>query len=355
MDNSLDNQNSHDIIKDLVNIANEKYQEALAAVHSRLLEWAGLVKDRRHKWVEAPKWLVETAELYGILKDFRRLMGLKEQTQGVYGTLFRQANDGTKKIVVNKPGIRNWQCGMCQMIDTQNTTICEVLPVLLTAYVYNFPDNDLVHQFLDRNPLERGLEKRDEYIYGVERYPEPNLDEATGFERLMFEQVIECHDDRDMIQQISKFFSFRNFSPYYVGGKKLDPVDLCIYFLPKEIKSDFIKNCTPKKSMGHNFISEESVRVSFISVPVGFSFYHYHTLLEIFGYFYTAISRCAKQKKSHFIERPNPLFCWILINRALRYNKELDLIKENCNKYSMQELKKIYDNHIREIYTQRLK
>ena len=205
MKDFLANSKKHNIIKDY---AINRYRSALSAVHTRLLKWAGLAlnQSRCSEYrEETPEWLDNTAELFSILKDFRRVMGLKEQDRVVSGGLSKKGDDGSIIDISIDKSIRNWQCGLCQMIDIHEDAVCEVLPVLLTAYVYNFPDNTLVHQFLERNPLNRGRkEDITEYIYGVSRYPNPNLDDAVGFELLMFEQATDSSENRKMIRACLK-------------------------------------------------------------------------------------------------------------------------------------------------------
>lgn len=350
MNNSLANQEKYDIIE---NSAKKRYKEALEAVHSRLLKWAGLssYQFRKSEYREKiPEWLNEKKEeekpagLFNILISFRRVMGVKDQDQVGNGWLrIKDATGNITASLTNKPGIRNWQCGMYQMIDTQNKAICEVLPVLLTAYVYNFPDNDLVHHFLARNPLESGLENREKYIYGVERYPNPNLNKAIGFERLMFEMATDCPEDRKMIEDISKLFRFRDFSSYLIDSGQT------IFFLPNRIRSDFIKSCT--RSYHYHGNNVKAFLHKPVLVPQGFEFYDYRTLLEIFAYFYNY----AKKEESFFAKPSNPLFCWILINQEIRNSIEMDCIRKNCNTNSKQTLDEHYDNHIRELYIKRPK
>lgn len=176
MENFLVNDKKCDKIKDYTI---KRYRSALSVTHTRLLKWAGLAlnQSRRSEYREEnPEWLDNTAELFSILKDFHRVMGLKEQDRVVRGKLRKKDDDGTITDISIDKSIRNWQCGLCQMIDIQEDAVCEVLPVLLTAYVHNFLDNTLVHQFLERNPLERGCkEDAAEYIYGVTRVSKPKF------------------------------------------------------------------------------------------------------------------------------------------------------------------------------------
>lgn len=347
MDNSLANEKKCDIIKVY---ANNRCRSALSAIHTRLLKWAGLAlnQSRRSEYREEnPEWLNNTAELFSILKDFRRVMGLKEQDRVVSGKLSKKGDDGTITDISIDKSIRNWQCGLCQMIDVQEDVVCEVLPVLLTAYVYNFPDNTLVHQFLERNPLDRGRkEDAAEYIYGVTRYPNPNLDDAVGFERLMFEQTTDSPENRKMIRQLSKCFSFTGFSPYPLKDNLAGPH---IFLLPKSIRADFVKKCKRRKY--------ESVggTVSYVhrcvEPPAGFDFYDARVLSKILGYFYASICKLAKREGTQFARKPNPLSCWILINQAIHDDVELEQIWKNCNQFPEEVLHRYYDKIIREGYT----
>lgn len=330
--------------------ANERYRVALSKIHTRLLKWAGLAlnQSRRSEYrEETPEWLNNTAELFSTLKDFRRVMGLKEQDRVVSGKLSRKGNDGSIIDISIDKSIRNWQCGLCQMIDIQEDAVCEVLPVLLTAYVYNFPDNTLVHQFLERNLLEWGCkEDITEYIYGVTRYPNPNLDDAVGFELLMFEQATDSPENRKMVSQLSKRFRFMDFSSYSLKDDLAGPH---IFLLPKSIRADFVKNCKRRK---YESVGETVSYVrKCVEPPAGFDFYNAQTLLRILGYFYSSICKFTKRNGTQFAGKPNPLFCWILVNQAIHDNVELEQIWKNCNQHPEEVLHRYCDEIIRAGYT----
>lgn len=347
MENFLANDKKCGIIKSQ---ANERYRAALSAIHTRLLKWAGLASYQLRSSEyreENPEWLDNTTELFSILKDFRRVMGLKEQDRVVSGKLSKKDDDGNAIDIAIDKSIRNWQCGMCQMIDIQEDAVCEVLPVLLTAYVYNFPDNTFVHQFLERNPLERGR-KEDiaEYIYGVTRYPKPNLDDATRFELLMFEQMTDLAKNREMIRQLSKYFRFMDFSPYFLKDEWAGPH---IFILPKSIRADFVKNCKRRTYSSVDGSGSNAHKCG--EPPAGFDFYNAQTLLKILGYFYASICKLAKREGTQFAGKPNPLFCWILANQAIHDNAELKQVWKNCNQYPEELLHRHYDKIIRAEYT----
>lgn len=297
---------------------------------------------------ETPEWLDNTAELFSILKDFRRVMGLKEQDRVVSGKLSIKNNDGNIEDVPIDKSIRNWQCGMCQMIDIREDAVCEVLPVLLTAYVYNFPENTLVHQFWERNPLERGRkEDITEYIYGVTRYPDPNLDDAVDFDLLMFEQATDSPENRKMIRQLAKCFRFMDFSTYSLEDEWAGPH---IFILPKGIRTDFVKNCKWRTYSSADGSGSNKHKCR--EAPAGFAFYDTQTLLKIMGYFYASICKLAKREGTQFAGKPNPLYCWILINQAIHNDAELEQIWKNCNQYPEEVLRRHYDKIIRAAYTQ---
>lgn len=347
-ENSLASKEKYDIIK---SYAKRRHKKALNAVYSRLLNWAGLTwypsaKEYREN---NPVWLeeTETAELFYILKDFRRIIGLKAQAKVGKGMLKRADAEGnTVDIEIDRPGIRGWQCGVCQMIDVQNEAICEVLPVLLTAYVYNFPDNILVHKFLEDNPFKG----RNEYIYGA-KYCQADLsaaDEATGFAKLMFQMI--TYEDLAIINDIFINFNFSKFLPCSLKDTWAGPQ---IYLIPQGIKDDFI-SCTKEK-----YLSSRAWRKSSIGrhklhscevAPAGFDFYYKDTFFGILGYFYTSICKFAKRKGSFFAKTPNPLFCWILANQTLHDCEGLKHIKQNCNQHTEKELLFFYDKVIRKAY-----
>lgn len=121
--NSVD----YDIIK---GYAIEKKKAALKAIEKSLIEWAN------GKWPKNP-------EISNILKYFRKAY----------------IQNDTREIKY----LENWECGIPQIIDIRDESVCSLLPYLLTAYIYNFPHAKFVTGFLALLK-QRGLDREINWI-----------------------------------------------------------------------------------------------------------------------------------------------------------------------------------------------
>ena len=115
-------------------------QLILSILKERLLSWG---RDQEHGWL--PRETTET------------LRYLFQRFYYYYG-----------KTKVSQMGLDGWECGLGQMLDVQNEKIVELLPYLLTAYMFNYRSTKYVSDFINKTmPSTWKASFKDDYFFGV--------------------------------------------------------------------------------------------------------------------------------------------------------------------------------------------
>ena len=182
-----------DIVKGLSNILDH----AIMDIRSRLLDW------------ENGLWLKNTDGLFKILNEFD-------------GRFF------SDKYLLEGTGLLGWGCGLCQILDLSNKNICRVLPYLLTAYLFNFPDNKFVHTFL-RSVRDKPLEKS--LLYGnSEDKSGKALDKDEyhiGIGKLLSNQpdgsVTRANNQRTLLAQRFRFGDAKSINSFFLPAFRYSP------------------------------------------------------------------------------------------------------------------------------------
>lgn len=238
MENQVDNRTKYDIIK---NYAINRYRAAQKSIEDQLFRWAGIspggFRKRQHR-ESNPKWTHETNAMFDLLDSFNSFVDKTEQAGA---------------------DILNWQCGLCQMIDTHNEAVCEVLPVLLTTYLYAFAGNDFVNQFLGKINVEEYPYTGKKVIYGAEKPPEdymPGPNDDVGIGKLLFEYAI---DDKETRQELHSLVEFFDSQKLVSQSLKDNLIGMQLFIMPKAIKGKFKSGCSKKHSKFQGLKSSQTM------------------------------------------------------------------------------------------------
>ena len=147
--------------------------------------------------------------------------------------------------------LKGWECGLYQVLDISRREICEMLPILLTAYMYNYVRKKVpfVQRFL-QTEVPSAWKSNCNFLnpnpYFIGKYPDENSSESadTGIGKLLFQQ---CDVSEGELKRYANTFVFpalqevKLTTPWSDGTLYVDK-----YILPKEGQSVFWRNVHKK-------------------------------------------------------------------------------------------------------------
>lgn len=275
------------------------------------------------------------------------------------------------KTTLSAEKLTGWECGLCQMIDITNKDVCELLPFLLTAYIYNFPKNQFVSCYLEvLKKRKKKYDYTDDWFCGLDIPEFESDDEFQGIGKLLNLQMDDSKRDRNERENLIRRFRFPKTQR--CGYKKIDPEHEKVVFSCNPGMTYIM----PLTSNGKGGVKRQKYLEEYLegSLPApdpsnpgpylfaAWNYYHIpgtekYTLSFIINIFATWDSILFKhinhsderQEKTFFACEPDFLKCWILLCDALNLDTEIEEIKNLCNKYSYSELQR----NSREIITKK--
>jgi len=133
--------------------------------------------------------------------------------------------------------VNGWECGLGQILDLNDPSIREVLPYLLTAYIYNFAvskNEKYIRGFAKRVPQSQRTYK-DDYFFGVKYFIEAKC--SYGLGKFLCGDVLP---DNPKVQEEIKNFSERFAFPDTIKMTLLTGLGVkTSYIIPAEKESSF--------------------------------------------------------------------------------------------------------------------
>ena len=87
------------------------------------------------------------------------------------------------KSKISQMGLAGWECGLGQILDTRNERIVELLPYLLTAYMFNYRGTKYISEFITKTmPSNWEASLEDDFFFGVKKDSEfiHSVEEGSG-------------------------------------------------------------------------------------------------------------------------------------------------------------------------------
>ena len=159
--------------------------------------------------------------------------------------------------------LKGWECGLYQVLDISRREICEMLPILLTAYMYNYVRKKVpfVQRFLQTevpSTWKSDCNFLNPNPYFIGKYPDENSSESvdTGIGKLLFQQ---CDVSEAELEKYANTFTFPALQEVKLTMDFPDGTSYVTkeYLLPKEGQSMFWRNVRKRNLCT---ISEEKVR-----------------------------------------------------------------------------------------------
>ena len=313
----------------LYELAVKECESAYSEICKRLFGWAGIdlqftergLSPKRLERKES-EWLSDTVAVQEIIRQFNKDTGLEYQ---------------------QSLGVRGWECGISQMVDLTKSSVCKVLPFILSAYLYNFPFNKFVQCYLKQVGIGSAREK---FFSGIEKDESIENEESAGIGKLLRGEVANLARMRKNIFRLVDRFQFpegiitcemSGYMRNYFGERPT-------YLLPSNLADKFKRNI-------HTSIMDTSEgSLERETPPSGYERYEKWTIYGLFCDLYVSISNCADKWPNYFAGKPDPVMFWILITSILQDGREKEWIKSEVATLPQDDLLKVVDERILELH-----
>lgn len=240
-----------------------------------------------------------------------------------------------KKTTLANESLTGWECGLCQIIDITNEDVCKLLPFLLTAYIFNFPQNEFVTCYLKQ--LEKNHKKykhTDDWFCGIEISMDANDNEFIGIGKLLNKQMHNDSRNKEALFRLIQRFQFPKTTHCF--NKKGLFNSQMFYIMPQsrakkqqKYLDSYFAEITYEK--GKTFAPFD-----YVPKNTKYSYAFIINILFTWDYvFYNYInSQTKRQLGTSFACPPDFLLCWILFCESLNLDVEIEDTKTLFNEYS---------------------
>lgn len=249
-----------------------------------------------------------------------------------------------------------WECGLCQMIDITNKNVCELLPFLLTAYIYNFPKNQFVSSYL--KSLKENNKKysyTDDWFCGLEIPEAENDNEFVGIGKLLNQQMRKSERNKEQLSRLKDRFHFPQTVHSFYGRdesklESSDSVNSKRYYIMPEIEAE-----KQQKYLERYYKKVKKIAKGQLYAPMNRTFrntkYSLDFIIDIFATWDEVLSEhFSNQNKNvertSFACAPDHLQSWILLCDELKLNFEIEEMKSLCNVCSDSELQEKIESRV---------
>lgn len=166
------------------------------------------------EWIDIDESLEEIQEsVYSRLKAWKRKAAFSEDIMRYSQTVVRQFGECDTEAVIEN----GWQCGLGQMLNLEKEIICQAVPYMLTAYMYNYGRanvifvKDFVKGRIERDPK---TDFTQDELFGIRKLEE-NIQQSGIGELLRKKYSAEGGSRKSTLEKLSNQFVF--------SGVKLQP------------------------------------------------------------------------------------------------------------------------------------